>query len=169
MGWWWLVAGWWVVVGWWWMVGGGWLLVVGWWWLVGFGGWWLVVVGWFSWLVVGGGWLVVGGWLVGAWCLVGVPGRTSPGRILFSTKYPAYHANHTGTAAATQRPQGVHPNTWRAASNAPATQITPAQRRRQVALCWWQLVAFGAWQLVGDNYGWQAEGGRRRRKERIQH
>ena len=40
------------------------------------------------------------------------------------TKYRACHANRTGKAAATKRPEGVHPTPWRAPSTAPATQIT---------------------------------------------
>ena len=56
------------------------------------------------------------------------PGRTS--NPLQSTKSRACHANHTGRAAATQRPQGVHPTPCRAPSPAPATQKPPVERRR---------------------------------------
>ena len=56
------------------------------------------------------------------------PGRTSDP--LESTKHRACYANHTGDAATTKRPQGVHPTPWRTRSTAPATQITPAKLRR---------------------------------------
>ena len=47
---------------------------------------------------------------MGWWQLVG-------GSVLVAigSKYRACHANHTGRAAATQRPQGVHPTPWKAA------------------------------------------------------
>ena len=55
------------------------------------------------------------------------PGRTSDP--LESAKDRACHANHTSKAAATKRPQVVHPTPWRAPRTAPATQITPAKLR----------------------------------------
>ena len=60
---------------------------------------------------------------------------------------------HTDTAAATQRPQGVHPAPWRAPSSVTATQITGRAAATtsdplESGSC---LVAIGDNQLVGDN------------------
>ena len=78
-----------------------------------------------GWLEVGGRWSVVGGWLVvaGWWWLE-------------STKCCACHANHTGTAAATQEHQGVHP--------------TPSRALKQLVGDSW-LVAVCGWKLVGGS------------------
>ena len=63
-----------------------------------------------------------------------------------------------------RRPRDVHPTPWRAPSTAPATQITPAERRRPRDGGGWLV---GGWVgrlvggLVGWSVGWFVVGGRR--------